>query len=215
MVQGLPSIRLALRALACAMVVAIGFGGSADAAPGAASPAFGGADYHLGTGDKVRVTIFGEADLSGEFQVDATGVVRLPMIGQVKAGGLTAHDLEGNIRAALADGYINDPRVAVEITTYRPFYIVGEVVKPGEYPFANGMTASTAVAVAGGFTPKAVDSVIYVRHQGDNTEQRLVATDATLIRPGDVIRVDSTAFWDVMDVLSPLAGISALRYTIP
>jgi protein involved in polysaccharide export with SLBB domain len=77
------------------------------------------------------------------------------------------------------------------------------------------MTASTAVAVAGGFTPKAVDSVIYVRHQGDNTEQRLVATDATLIRPGDVIRVDSTAFWDVMDVLSPLAGISALRYTIP
>jgi polysaccharide export outer membrane protein len=215
MVQGLLSIRSTLRALACAMVVAIGFGGAVDAAPSVASPAFGGADYHLGTGDKVRVTVFGEADLSGEFQVDATGLVRLPMIGQVKAGGLTAHDLETSITAALADGYINDPRVAVEITTYRPFYIVGEVVKPGEYPYANGMTASSAVAVAGGFTPKAVESVIYVRHQGDNAEQRLAATDATLVRPGDVIRVESTAFWDVMDVLSPLAGISALRYTIP
>ena len=213
--QGLLPIRLLRRALACAIVIAVGLGGTASAAPVGPSPAYGGADYRLGTGDKVRVTVFSEADLSGEFQVDATGFLRLPMVGQVKAGGLTAHDLESGIRAALADGYLNDPRVAVEITTYRPFYIVGEVMKPGEYPYANGMTASTAVAVAGGFTPKAVESMIYVRHQGENAEQRLAATDATLIRPGDVVRVESTAFWDVIDVLSPLAGVSALRYTIP
>ena len=179
------------------------------------APAYNGnADYRLGSGDKVKVTVFGEADLGGDFQVDATGFVRMPMIGQVRAGGLTAHDVENNIRTALADGYLNDPRVAVEITTYRPFYIVGEVQKPGEYPFANGMTAATAVAVAGGFTAKAVSSTIYVRHLGEGTEHKLAATDATQISPGDTIRVDSTTFWDVMDVLAPIAGVSALRYTV-
>lgn len=202
------------------IVLAIALGAAAmslGACPAMAdtSPAYGGADYRLGSGDKIHVTVYDEADLSGDFQVDATGLVRLPLIGQVKAGGLTAHDVESNIAAALAQGYLNDPKVAVEITTYRPFYIVGEVQKPGEYPFANGMTASSAVALAGGYTPKAVSSVVYVRHQGDNTEHRLAASDATSIRPGDVVRVDSTAFWDVMDVLSPLAGASALRYAVP
>ena len=160
------------------------------------------------------MTVFGETDLGGDFQVDATGVIRMPMIGQVKAGGLTAHDVESNIRTALVDGYLNDPRVAVEITTYRPFYIVGQVMKPGEYPFANGLTAATAVAVAGGFTQKAADSTVYVRHPGESTEHKLAATDGTPIAPGDTIRVDSTVFWDVIDVLGPLAGISALRYAI-
>lgn len=172
-------------------------------------------DYRLGSGDKVKVTVFGETDMGGDFQVDATGFIRMPMIGQVKAGGLTAHDVENSIRAALADGYLNDPRVAVEITAYRPFYIVGEVQKPGEYPFANGMTAQTAVSVAGGFTPKAVTSSIYVRHLGESTEHRLAATDGTAIAPGDTIRVDSTPFWDVLDILAPIAGVSALRYVVP
>src|SRR5579862_9345479 len=137
--------------LLCVMLFAI----PAAAADYAPAPAYNAAiDYRLGAGDKVKVTVFGEADLGGDFQVDAMGFVRMPMIGQVKAGGLTTHDVENNIRTALADGYLNDPRVAVEITTYRPFYIVGEVQKPGEYPFANGMTAQTAVSVAGGFTAK-------------------------------------------------------------
>lgn len=193
--------------------------GALALAAAAFTPAFadtsGGADYHLGVGDKIHITVYDETDLSGDFQVDATGTVRLPLIGEVKAGGLTAHDLEASIRTGLAAGYLNDPRVSVEITTYRPFYIVGEVQKPGEYPYANGMTAASAVALAGGFTPKAVESTVFIRHQGDNKEQRVAVTDATLIRPGDVLRVDSTTFWDVIDVLSPLAGVSALRYTIP
>jgi polysaccharide export outer membrane protein len=177
--------------------------------------AYGGADYRLGVGDKIHITVFDETDLSGDFQVDATGTVRLPLIGQVKAGGLTAHQLETQVASALAQGYLNDPKVAVEISDYRPFYVVGEVLKPGQYSFANGLTASSAIALAGGYTPKAVQSVIYVRHQGENTEHRMAATDSTAIRPGDVVRIDSTAFWDVMDVLSPLAGVSALRYTVP
>ena len=133
----------------------------------------------------------GETDLGGYFQIDATGAVRMPMIGQVRAGGMTAHDLENNIRTALAAGYLNDPRVAVEITTYRPFYVVGQVLKPGEYPYSNGLTASSAVALAGGFTPKAVESVLYIRHQGESVEQRHSHTDPALVRPGDAVRVDS------------------------
>jgi polysaccharide export outer membrane protein len=196
----------------CATLLAV----PAAAAEHAPAPAYNAAtDYRLGAGDKVKVTVFGEADLGGDFQVDAMGLIRMPMIGQVKAGGLTAHDVENNIRTALADGYLNDPRVAVEITTYRPFYIVGEVQKPGEYPFANGMTAQTAVSIAGGFTPKAVTSTIYVRHLGEGTEHKVDATDGTAITPGDTIRVDSTPFWDVLDVLAPIAGVSALRYVVP
>ncbi len=102
----------------------------------------------------------------------------------------------------------------MEITTYRPFYIVGQVFKPGAYPYQNGLTASSAVALAGGFTPKAVSSVVYVRHQGENIETTLAANESTMIRPGDVVRVDSTTFWDMMDVLTPLTGVSALRYTV-
>ena len=208
-------VRFLIPRLLLALAIGVLLGDAALAATGAPPPAYGGAyDYRLGIGDKIRVIVYGETDLGGDFQIDATGAVRMPMIGQVRAGGMTAHDLENNIRAALAAGYLNDPRVAVEITTYRPFYIVGEVLKPGEYPYANGLTASSAVALAGGFTPKAVESVLYIRHQGESIEQRVAANDAVLVRPGDVVRVDSTTFWDVMDVLAPLAGVSALRYTL-
>ncbi len=201
-----------LRALALAAMAMLASGAAASAAT---PPAYGGTDYRLGANDKIKVTVFDESDLSGEFQIDATGFVRFPLIGQIKAGGLTAHDLEASIAAALAQGYLNDPKVAVEVSTYRPFYVVGEVLKPGEYPYANGMTAANAVALAGGYSPKAVKSVVYVRHQGDAEETRVAANDSIPVRPGDVVRIDSTTFWDVMDVLSPLAGVSALRYTVP
>ncbi len=187
--------------------------GVAHASPEAAPPAsFTDSDYRLGTGDKVRVTVYGEEDLSGEFQVDATGMLRLPLVGQIKAGGLTAHDLESGITTALANGYLKEPRVSIEVTTYRPFYVVGEVLKPGQYPYSNGMTAVSAIALAGGYTGKAVESVVYIRHQGDNTEERVPTSAALEIRPGDVVRINSTAFWDVLDVLAPLAGVSTLRY---
>ena len=214
--RSLPVQLLWTLALAFGLVLAASAGAFAATAPAPESSASIAADYRLGTGDKVRVLVYGESDLGGEFQVDATGYVRLPMIGQVKAAGLTGHDLEGSITTALANGYLNDPRVNVEVTTYRPFYVIGEVQKPGEYPYANGITASSAIAVAGGFTGKAVESVVYVRHQGEDVEHRMVVTEATPIRPGDVVRVNSTAFWDVMDVISPIAGFSAaVRYTVP
>lgn len=203
-------VRILLRALAAFVLL-----GEIAFAATPPVPAYEGADYRLGTSDKIRVIVYGETDLGGEFQVDATGNVRLPLVGEVKAGGLTSHQLEQNIAAALAAGYLNDPRVAVEVMTYRPFYIVGQVLKPGEYPFAVGLTATSAVALAGGFTPKAVESTIYIRHQGETREHQVAVNEGVTIQPGDVVRVDSTAFWDVLDVLSPLTGISSLRYVVP
>lgn len=206
------AVRILLRALAALALAVLVGAPSLAAAP---VPAPGNGDYRLGTADKIRVIVYGETDLGGEFQVDATGNVRLPLVGQVKAGGMTAHELEQNIATALANGYLNDPKVAVEVLTYRPFYIIGQVLKPGEYPYAVGMSASSAVALAGGFTTKAIESSIYVRHQGETQEHRVALNEGVAVQPGDVLRVDSTAFWDVLDVLSPLAGVSALRYTIP
>ena len=198
----------ALRALAVAGFALLTLTGGAVAAPEVS-------DYHLGTGDKIRVIVYGEDDLGGEFQIDATGQVRLPLIGQVKAGGLTAHEIEACITTTLANGYINQPRVSVEVTTYRPFYVVGEVQKPGEYPYSNGMSAARAVALAGGFTPRAIESVVFVRHEGDTAEERVTPSETVMLRPGDVVRVNTTAFWDVMNVLLPMATLSTIRYVVP
>jgi polysaccharide export outer membrane protein len=197
-----------LRALAFTGIALMTFAGVAGAAP--EFP-----DYHLGAGDKIRVIVYGEDDLGGEFQIDATGQVRLPLIGQVKAGGLTAHEIEASITTTLANGYVNHPRVSVEVTTYRPFYVVGEVQKPGEYPYSNGMSAASAVALAGGFTPRAVESVVFVRHEGDTAEERVTPSETVMLRPGDVVRVNTTAFWDVMNVLLPMATLSTIRYVVP
>jgi polysaccharide export outer membrane protein len=173
-------------------------------------PAYAGgsasSDYRLGTGDKVRVTVFGEDDLSGEFQIDSTGFVRMPMIGQVRAAGLTAQALEGGLTQAYANGYLLEPRVSVEVTTYRPFYIIGEVNKPGEYSYVNGMNVLNAIALAGGFTPHAVESHVYLRKNGTQREIEVAADQTTQIMPGDIVRVTSSTFWDFMDVISPLSG---------
>ena len=106
--------------------------------------------------------------------------------------------------------------MAVEIATYRPFYIVGQVNKPGRYAYADGMTAMNAIALAGGFTPHAAESYVYVRHEGKAKETRLPADAATQIVPGDVVRVSESGFWSVMGILSPLTGVAAsVRYGLP
>jgi protein involved in polysaccharide export with SLBB domain len=172
--------------------------------------------YRLGTGDKLRITVFNETDLSGDFQIDGQGFVRLPLIGQTPAAGLTSYGLETRIAASLRDGgYLVNPRVAVEVTTYRPFYIIGEVSKPGEYPYVNAMSVPNAIALAGGYTDRAVMSTIYVRHQGEREEHEMSADETTRIRPGDVVRVGRTAYWTVMTMLAPLISpFSAAAYLL-
>jgi len=182
-----------------------------DGAARRAAASGGGNDaYRLGPGDKVRVSVFGEDDLSGEYQVDGTGLVHLPLIGATRAAGLTAQALGRNIAAALSPGYLKNPRVNVDITTYRPFYIIGAVNRPGEYAYVDNMNVLNAVALAGGFTDKAVESVVYVRHEGSTDEQAVSTDRLSQVRPGDVIRVKTTLFWDAMDMLAPVAEPAAI-----
>jgi polysaccharide export outer membrane protein len=166
--------------------------------------------YLIGPGDKLRVSVFGEDDLSGEYQIDGSGMVRLPLIGTLRAAGFTAPALENAIAGALAQGYLKNPRVNVEITAYRPFYIMGAVNRPGNYPYVNNMSALDAVALGGGFTDQARQSVVYVRHEGSTVEEELPASQLTRIWPGDVVRVKDTLFWDAMQIFTPLAGPAAL-----
>ena len=159
----------------------------------ATAPATADAGYRLGTGDKVRVIVYGEEDLSGEFQVDGSGFIRLPLIGQVTAAGRTVRDFEGDVTTKLAGGYLKSPRVSVEVTNYRPFFILGEVNKPGEYPYVNGMNVVTAVALAGGYTYRADESDVYVRRNGQ-PEKEVPADERTQIQPGDIVRVAERFF---------------------
>lgn len=152
-------------------------------------------NYKLGSGDKLRMIVYGENDLGGEYLVDGAGDVQLPLLGQVKASGMTIHDFEGAVGAKfVSEGYLKDPRVSVEVENYRPFYIMGEVRAPGQYPYVNGMNALNAVALAGGYTYRADDLTVYVRRNGSSKEEKDPADQTTKIRPGDIIRVDERIF---------------------
>lgn len=151
-------------------------------------------DYKLGTGDKVRVIVFGEDDLGGEFVVDGNGYIRLPLVGQVKAAGRGVHEFEVDAEAALKQGFLKDPRVSVEVLNYRPFYIIGEVNKPGEYPYVNEMNILNAVALAGGYTFRAKDTYVYIRHANSTDEVAVPADQTTKVQPGDIVRVAERFF---------------------
>ena len=151
--------------------------------------------YRLGAGDKVHVDIFGQPEMSGDFLVDGTGSVQLPLVGQVKAAGLSIREFGSEVTKALRDGqYLKDPQVSIQVVNYRPFYIIGEVNKPGEYPYINDMSVLNAVALAGGFTFRADDSDVYIRRNGEPSERRYPADQTTKVVPGDIIRVGERFF---------------------
>lgn len=157
------------------------------------APASRTADYILGVGDKVRVTVFGEADLSGEFEISSTGMLSMPLIGEVKASGATTTGLKTTITNKLLDGYMKDPKVSLEVLNYRPFFIVGEVMKPGSYNYVNGMSVINAIALAGGYTYRADKDDIVVKRGGENGKEEKVKEDA-IVRPGDVVTVPERFF---------------------
>ncbi len=150
--------------------------------------------YTLGSGDKVRVTVFGHEDLSGEFEVDGSGNISLPLIRNVKAEGLTVRQLEQSITERLSPDYLINPSVSVEVLNYRPFYIYGEVTKPGSYPFVNGMTVVNAVAMAGGFTYRARTGSVRIVRAGDPQRKAIDADKDTPVLPGDIIEVPERYF---------------------
>jgi protein involved in polysaccharide export with SLBB domain len=151
-------------------------------------------DYVLGSGDKVRVTVYGEESLSGEFQVGSSGQVALPLIGEVKGAGLNIKQFQEAVQKTLSDGYLKDPRVSVEVLTFRPFYILGEVTKPGTYPYTSGLTVLNAVATAGGFTYRAEKRQVFVKHKNESSESKLPLDPATPVAPGDTIRIGERFF---------------------
>jgi len=151
-------------------------------------------NYRLGSGDKLKVTVYGEDDLSGEVVVDGNGQVQLPLVGQVKAAGLTVHEFVAEVQSALGTKYLRDPKVSVQIENYRPFYIIGEVNKPGEYPYESGLNVLGAVALAGGYTYRADDSDVYIRRNGQTKEESLPASASTRIFPGDIVRIAERIF---------------------
>ena len=151
-------------------------------------------EYRLGAADKVRVNVFGEEALTGEFIVGGSGKVYLPLIGEVQAAGLTIGQFQEEIAQALRQGYINEPRVSAEVLNYRPFYILGEVKKPGEYPYTNNLTVLNAVATAEGFSYRANTRVVYIKRADGVGEQAFPLTTATQVAPGDTIRIGERFF---------------------
>lgn len=150
--------------------------------------------YTLGSGDEIKVTVFGEPDLSGPFVVDGQGNISMSLIGQVQVQKLTFTGAEKAIADKLKDGYLKEPKVSVEMTKGRPYYISGEVNRAGEYPFTAGLTVMKAIAAAGDFTYRADKSKIMVKSAEGTVEQEVVLTPTTPVHPGDAIRIRERFF---------------------
>lgn len=151
-------------------------------------------EYRTGAGDKLRVTVFGHEDLSGEFQVDGSGYISVPLIGNVEAGDKTSQELESAIVYKLRPDYLKNPRVSVEVLSYRPFYILGEVKNPGSYAYVNGMTVVNAIALSGGYTYRGRENEVFIIRADDPERTKQPASHDTIVLPGDVIEVPERFF---------------------
>lgn len=158
---------------------------------GAAEARMGLEAYRLGAGDRLRITVYNEPTLSGEYAVSSVGSVAMPLIGMVDVGGHTVDELTRTLTTRISDGYMTDPKVSVEVLNYRPYYILGEVQKPGQYPYAAGMTVEQAVAAAGGFTYRANAKRVNLRRTTDPAEKSVEINkdQVVTVMPGDTIRV--------------------------
>ncbi|WP_448188434.1 polysaccharide biosynthesis/export family protein [Azospirillum sp. sgz301742] len=151
--------------------------------------------YRLEPGNRVRVTVFNETNLSGDFIIDPAGNVALPLMGNIPASGITAKALTQRIEEALKkEAYLREPRVAVEVQTFRPFYVLGEVRQPGEFPYMTGMTVLSAIAKAGGYDYRAREGEVVLVRQQDEEQKEYRANERTPILPGDIVRVTQRRF---------------------
>lgn len=176
----------------------LGGGGSPSTPHSQASAAAAGAsdtsdEYRLGAEDKVRVTVYGEQDFSGEFLVDSSGVLSAPFIGQIQVKGLTLREFEAAYAAKLRDAKIlRDPKVSAEVIGFRPIYVLGEVKKPGQYAYVSGMTVQKAVALAEGYTYRANEGSAEITRSGRKIDVDVTAQ--TKVLPGDEIRIPERFF---------------------
>jgi polysaccharide export outer membrane protein len=150
--------------------------------------------YRLDAGDRLRIVVYGQEGLTNTYAIDAGGSITLPLIGAVRARGLTPAGLAAEITAKLRNGYIREPSVAVEIEAYRPFFILGEVAAPGQYPYVPNMSVESAVAIAGGFSPRAKRDRVTVTHTDAGGSIRTIVPLGTPIGPGDTVLVGERWF---------------------
>ena len=149
-------------------------------------------DYRLGTGDEISIKVFGEEELSSEFTLSDAGTISYPFLGEINALDMTIGELSQLITKELADGYIINPSVNIQVIAYREFYINGQVEKPGAYPYQPGLTLHKAVALAGGYTERASGSKMYVLREGSNKRKKI--KNNVKILPGDVITIEESFF---------------------
>ncbi|HMN71262.1 MAG TPA: polysaccharide biosynthesis/export family protein [Rhodoblastus sp.] len=150
--------------------------------------------YAVGSGDRLRVIVFGQDSLSNSYSVDASGQISMPLIGLVPVNGMTTAQVQHAIEARLRAGFLREPRVSAEVEAYRPFFILGEVTNAGQYPYVNGMTVQTAVAIAGGYTPRAAQSSARMTRVVDG-QQVIGDVDMSYpVQPGDTIQIRERFF---------------------
>lgn len=159
------------------------------------SPSQVAAQYRLGPGDRVRITVFNQANLTNEYILDGGGYVALPLIGPQKAGDQTTRELEHSISQALTTGgFLVNPSVSVQVMEFRPYYILGEISSPGSYPYTLNLTVTKAVATAHGYTYRANTHRVLIQHSGESAERLYELTPATAVLPGDTIRIPERRF---------------------
>ena len=151
-------------------------------------------EYRIGPGDRLNLTVFGHSDLSGELVVDGSGRVSIPLVGQLPANRKTVSELQQEITTALDRDFIINPRVTLEVVNYRPFYILGQINRPGSYSYVEGMTVRMAIAIAGGFTRRAQENVVIIIRANDPEQTPLELTLGDLVLPGDSIEVERRLF---------------------
>jgi polysaccharide export outer membrane protein len=148
----------------------------------------------LAPGDKVRVIVYGEDKISGEYQIDSSGSLSLPLAGTIQAAGLTKPELEQELTKHLKSQYLRNPKVTVDVVSFRPFYVLGEVAKPGEYQFRSGLNVLSAIAIAGGATYRANNSKVLIQRSGATEVTEYPQSPTVLVMPGDVVRVPERFF---------------------
>jgi len=162
--------------------------GCASGASNAPQPGDVASEYRLGPGDQLRVIVFGETELTGQFIVGSQGSISYPLVGEVDAAGRTVAEFTAQLETKLAE-FVRAPNVSVEVANYRPFFILGEVNRPGTYPYSANLMVQNAVATAGGFTYRANENRVMIKHANEAEEREYELTSSTTVLPGDTIRV--------------------------
>lgn len=163
--------------------------GESPAAPGTSDAA-----YQLDYGDRIKISVFNQPDLSGEYMLDGDGRFSMPLIGAVDAAGLSPSELEALLVSRFKPDYLVNPRIFIQVMNYRPYYLIGEVHGTGAFPYRAGMTYMTAIAIAGGFTYRAKQDYVIVIRGDDPEQQELKLNVEERVQPGDIIRVAERLF---------------------